>query len=161
MMPSSNSTSKDGVQCWVAAGDIDIRRQSFTARRATPAFFLAPFSAETPKTTLPDLIVDIREGLEELFDRPECCAPFIPGYMNKDDAIARAEQLRDLGREVSDIILVRLTSCSPRVGYHRLDRYARDVEYQGAGLDLETDKVLILCEPFTKDNVVEWVEFDD
>jgi hypothetical protein len=81
--------------------------------------------------------------------------------MNKDDDIVRAEQLRDLGREVSDVILIRLTGCSPEVGYHRLDKYARDVEYQGAGLDLQTDKVLIMCEPFTKDNVVEWIEFED
>jgi hypothetical protein len=160
-MTSPDSTSTDEVQCWVAAGDIDIRRQSFTARRATPAYFLTPFSKEVPKATLSDSIINIREGLEELLDRPESCAPFIPGFLSKEDALARAEQLSDLGREVSDIILVRLTGCSPEVGYHRLDRYARDVEYQGAGLDLVTEKVLILCEPFTRDNIVEWVEFGD
>ena len=153
----------DGVQCWVAAGDVDIRRQSFTARRATPAYFLTPFSEEVPvpRKTIPDLVADIHEGLEEVFNRPNCRAPFIPGYTNKDDAIARAELLRGLGREGSDIILVRLTRCLPKIGYRRLGKYAEDVSYQGAGLDLPTDKVLIICEPFTKENIVERLQVLD
>lgn len=132
-----------------------MRRQSFTARRATPAYFFLPLSEEVPRNIIPDLLADIQEGLEEVFDRPNCRAPFIPGYTDKDDAIARAELLRGLGREGSDIILVRLTRCSPKIGYRRLDTYAKDVRYQGAGLGLPTDKVLIICEPFTKENIVE------
>jgi hypothetical protein len=155
-MPSSSSASNDGVQCWVADGDVDIRRQSFTARRATPAYFLTPFAEEVPKKTIPDLVADIREGLEEVFDRPKCRAPFIPGYENKDDAIAGAKLLRGLGREGSGIILVRLTRCVPNVGYRRLRRYAEDVSYEGVGRNLLRDnEVVIICEPFTKTNIVE------
>lgn len=145
------------MDCWVAAGDVDIRRQSFTARRATPAYFHLPFADEVPKKTIPDLLADIREGLEEVFDRPNCRAPFIPGYTNKGDAIARAEMLGGLGREGSGIILVRLRGCLPKIRYRRLEKIAEDVSYQGTVLNLLIDKVLIICEPFTKGNVMEWL----
>ncbi|KAH8691715.1 hypothetical protein GQ44DRAFT_780260 [Phaeosphaeriaceae sp. PMI808] len=153
-MPSSTSASNDGVQCWVAIGDVEIRRQSFTARRATPAYFLTPLAEEVPRKVIPDLIADIREGLEEVFGRPNCPAPFIPRYPNKDDAIARAKLLRSLGREGSDIIRVRLARCEPRIGYRLLENYAEDVGYKVAEVTIPAKKVLIICGPFTKGNIV-------
>ncbi|RSL47925.1 hypothetical protein CEP54_013164 [Fusarium duplospermum] len=78
--------SKDGVRCWVAAGDLEIRRQSFTPRRATPAYFLTSGSKEVPENIKVDLIADIREGLEEVFDRPDSRAPFIPGSHDRTPA---------------------------------------------------------------------------
>ncbi|KAL3962299.1 hypothetical protein ACCO45_003822 [Purpureocillium lilacinum] len=59
-------------------------------RRATPRYFHLPFADEVPKKSVPDLVADIHEGLEEVFDRPDSRAPFIPGYANRDDAIVRA-----------------------------------------------------------------------
>ncbi|KAH7117171.1 hypothetical protein B0J13DRAFT_406622, partial [Dactylonectria estremocensis] len=126
-----------GVQCWVAAGDVEMRRQSFTPRRATPAYFHLPSSNKEDD----DLIADIREGLEEVFDHPDCRAPFIPGYKNKDDAVARAKLLRDHSRDGSDIILVRLRHPSYKIDYRLLENYAKPASYRGAGLHLSIDKV--------------------
>uniref|UniRef100_A0A1Y1LNM8 Uncharacterized protein n=1 Tax=Photinus pyralis TaxID=7054 RepID=A0A1Y1LNM8_PHOPY len=150
--------SKDGVQCWVAAGDVEIRRQSFTPRRATPTYFHRPKDA--PQNTYVELVADIREGLEEVFDSLDCRAPFIPGYKDKDDAIARAKLLRSHGRETLDIILVCLTQCLPKINYRRLDIFAENVSYQGAGLNVPRGLVYIICEPFTKANVVERLKMD-
>jgi hypothetical protein len=144
----------------VAAGDVEIRRQSFTPRRATPAYFHLPRSEDVPQNTYVELVADIREGLEEVFDSLDCRAPFIPGYKHEDDAIARAKLLRSQGREGSDIILVCLTKCSPKISYRRLDKYAEDVSYGGAGLNVPTGPVLIICEPFTKANVVKRCKVD-
>ncbi|GJN73371.1 hypothetical protein VFPFJ_03804 [Purpureocillium lilacinum] len=155
MSTSTAVTSDDGVQCWVAAGDVETRRQSFTPRRATPRYFHLPFADEVPKKSVPDLVADIHEGLEEVFDRPDSRAPFIPGYANRDDAIVRAALLRSLGREGTDVILVRLTRCEPRIRYRRLSKYAADVKYEGGEEDVDAEAVLILCEPFTTANVVQ------
>lgn len=163
-MSSSKSNSlKGGVQCWVAAADIDMRKQSFTARRATPAHFHLPFSKENPvpREWIEDLVADIREGLEETFDRLDRCAPFIPGYDNKEDATARARLLRSHGREHSRIIRVRLTQCEPKINYRTLEIYAGDVQYQGRGLGSSKGEVRIICEPFTRANVVEWLRIPD
>lgn len=156
-MPSSKSNSEKGVHCWVAAADIDIRRQSFTARRATPLHSLLPLDQKNPipEELIDDLIADIREGLEETFDRPNCRAPFMPGYEYKEDAVVRAKLLYGLGREDLRIIRVRLTGGEPKINYRTLERYAKDVQYQGTGLDLSRGEIRIICEPFTKANVVE------
>lgn len=126
----SRPGSKDGVQCWVAAGDVEMRRQSFTARRATPTYFHLP--RDVPQNTQVELMEDIREGLKEVFDSLDCRAPFIPGYKDKDDAIARAKLLRSKGREGLGIMLVCLTQCVPPIKYRRLDTYAEGVSYRGA-----------------------------
>ena len=162
-MPSSKSDSEEGVQCWVAAADIDIRRQSFTARRATPAYSLGPRSKENPipRELIEDLVADTREGMEETFDRLNCRAPFIPGYKDKEDAIVRAKLLRGLGREGSSIIRVRLTQCELKIRYRTLESYAKEVQYQGTGLGLSSGEVRIICEPFTKANVVESLQILD
>ncbi|KAM5357214.1 hypothetical protein ACJZ2D_016496 [Fusarium nematophilum] len=149
-MPS-NSDSMDRAQCWVAAGDVEIRRQSVTPRRATPAYFHIPPQQDVPGNTYSDLLADIRDGLEEVFDRPGSRAPFIPGYENKDDAVARVQLLRDHGQESSGIILVRLRD--PHVIYYRrLKNYAGKVFYKGKGLESSTDQYII-CEPFTKAHI--------
>ena len=90
-----------------------------------------------------DLVADIREGLEETFDRLDRCAPFIPGYEDKDDAIDRARLLRRHGRGDSSIIRVRLTQCEPRICYRRLEKYAEEVQYQGKGLASSKGEVRI------------------
>jgi hypothetical protein len=108
-----------------------------------------------PREIISDLVADIHEGLEEVFDRPNCPAPFIPGYLNKDDAIGRAKLLRSLGREGSHIILVRLTCCEPKINYRRLEVYAKGVGYKAARLTIPAEQVLVICEPFTKRNIVE------
>lgn len=151
------------MQCWVAAADIDVRKQSFTARRATPVHSLVPRSKENPvpRELIEDLVADIREGLEETFDRLDRCAPFIPGYEDKEDAINRARLLRSHGREGSSIIRVRLTQCEPKICYRRLESYAKEVQYQGRGLGSSESEVRIICEPFTRANVVEWLRILD
>jgi hypothetical protein len=82
---------------------------------------------------------------EEVFDRPNCPASFIPGYLNKDDAIARAKLVRILGREGSHIILVRLTRCEPKIDYRRLEKYAKDVDYKVTELTILAEKMQIIC----------------
>lgn len=123
-----------------------------------PRIFPPP--KDVPQNTYVDLVAGIREGLEEVFDSLDCRAPFIPGYKDKDDAIARAKLLRSHGRESLDIILVCLTQCSPEINYRRLDKYAENVSYQGAGLNVPSGLVYIICEPFTKANVVERLKMD-
>ncbi|OAQ64050.1 hypothetical protein VFPPC_05393 [Pochonia chlamydosporia 170] len=157
---ASRTGSKDGVQCWVAAGDVEMRRQSFTACRATSTYFHLPGSPDVPQNTEVELMEDIREGLKEVFDSLDCRAPFIPGYKDKDDAIARAKLLRSKGREGLDIMLVCLTQCVPPIKYRRLDNYAEGVSYRGAGLNVPKDLVYIICEPFTKANLVDRSEVD-
>jgi hypothetical protein len=154
-MPSSTPASNDGVRCWIAIGDVEVRRQSVAPRRATPTYFHLPFDEEVPREIIDDLVADICEGLDEVFDRPNCPAPFIPGYLNKDDAIARVKLLRSLGRECSHIILVRLTCCEPKIKYRRLEVYAERLRYRFKGLTVPAEQVLIICESLTTQNIVE------
>jgi hypothetical protein len=144
--------SDEGVPCWVAAGDVESHGQSFTPRRATMAYFTIPAKKDVPESTYDDLLADIREGLEEVFDHPGSRAPFIPGYKNRDDAASRAKLLSDHGQESSTIMLGRLR-CPSVVYYRGLENYAGKVSYQGKGLSSSTSRVYIICEPFTKAHV--------
>ena len=153
--------STNGVHCWVAAADLEIRRQSYAARRVAPVY--SPFPLDEKKTPIPRKLIkalcaDIREGLEETFDRLGCCAPFIPGFTYKQDAIKRAQLLRDCGREGTDILYVQLTQCEPHIGRYRwLEHLAEDVQYLPVGLPYPKGDVRVICEPFTEANVVDRV----
>ncbi|KNB03060.1 hypothetical protein FOXG_05663 [Fusarium oxysporum f. sp. lycopersici 4287] len=82
--------------------------------RASPLAELLPNTSQIPdKIDMPgviydDLLEDVREGLEEIFDHPGSRAPFIPGYQDRADAIARAKLLREHGQKSSDIMMVHL-----------------------------------------------------
>ncbi|KAI5457439.1 hypothetical protein BGZ63DRAFT_394729 [Mariannaea sp. PMI_226] len=161
-MPPFRTTSKKGtstkrtqtkgayVACWVADGDVDTHEETFIPRRETPAdFFLL-------RDASPGTRAKAREGLEEVFDRLTCRAPFIPAYPNLDDAIARAKSLHRMGRGDQKLSLLHLNRPGAKVDYRRLDDYSKKVSYHGAGLQLHplpTD-VRLIFGPFTDANII-------
>jgi hypothetical protein len=151
-----------GTPCWVATGDVEMHRQSVTPRRATPKYFQIPDKIDMPGVIYDDLLEDVREGLEEIFDHPGSRAPFIPGYQDRADAIARAKLLREHGQKSSDIMMVHLRPPSGVISHRELNVYARKVAYNGEGLRVAKKKVYVICEPFTKRNIdrVEPVQFE-
>jgi hypothetical protein len=148
--------------CWVAVGDVEMHRQSVTPRRATPKYFQIPDKIDVPRSIYEDLLEDVREGLEEIFDHPGSRAPFIPGYQDRADAIARAKLLREHGQKSSDVMMVYLSPPSGIISHKELNVYAHKVAYHGQGLRAAKKKVYVICEPFTKRNIerVEPVQFD-
>jgi hypothetical protein len=148
--------------CWVAAGDVEIHRQSVTPRRATPKYFQIPDKIDIPRAIYQDLLEDVREGLEEIFDHPGSRAPFIPGYQDRADAIARARLLREHGQRSSDVMMIYLSSPSGVIYHTELEVYAHKVAYNGEGLRAVKKKVYVICESFTKRNIerVEPVQFE-
>ncbi|EXL58338.1 hypothetical protein FOCG_01882 [Fusarium oxysporum f. sp. radicis-lycopersici 26381] len=151
-----------GTPCWVATGDVEMHRQSVTPRRATPKYFQIPDKIDMPGVIYDDLLEDVREGLEEIFDHPGSRAPFIPGYQDRADAIARAKLLREHGQKSSDVMMVHLRPPSGVISHRELNVYARKVAYNGEGLRVAQKKVYVICEPFTKRNIdrVEPVQFE-
>ncbi|KAF5251969.1 hypothetical protein FANTH_2923 [Fusarium anthophilum] len=151
-----------GTPCWVATGDVEMHRQSVTPRRATPKYFQIPDKIDMPGAIYDDLIEDVREGLEEIFEHPGSRAPFIPGYQDRADAIARAKLLREHGQKCPNVMMVHLRPPSGVISHRELNVYARKVAYNGEGLRVAKKKVYVICEPFTKRNIdrVEPVQFE-
>lgn len=148
--------------CWIAAGDVEMHRLSVTPRRATPKYFQIPDKIDVPRAIYEDLLEDVREGLEDIFDHPGSRAPFIPGYQDRADAIARARLLREHGLKSSNIMMVHLSPPSGIISHTELNIYAHKVAYNGEGLRATKKKIYVICEPFTKRNIerVETVQFE-
>lgn len=105
--------------------------------------------------------MDICEGLEETFNCLDCLVLFIPRYEDKENAVICVKLLHDVWCEDLSIICVHLTQCELKICYRTLKNYIKEVQYQGIGLGLLRGEVQIICESFTKVNVVELLQIHD
>ncbi|KAH7477566.1 hypothetical protein IWW34DRAFT_729274 [Fusarium oxysporum f. sp. albedinis] len=149
---SSTSNTSSATEYWVAAGDVEVdKKENLNPRRATEANYRLPKREALPENTYESLLAALREALEQAFDYPGSCAPFIPAYKSRDDAVSRAKLLRDHGRDSSKIILV--DPRRPELAYYRsFQNYAGIVSYHGPALSSSTSDVYLIWETLTKDH---------